>query len=300
MKAFAPGKLVLSGAYSVLEGAPAIVTAVDRYAEADSVRQAEWLTPEVRAALGDRGPWFRSDALRSGGRKLGLGSSAAVLVASLGAVELERRGPLSDRALAQAVYERALDAHRRAQGGGSGVDVAASTFGGTLAFYREGDATRVVPMELPSDLFIEVWVSGVSASTPELLSRVRRLRDRDPARHTELMDAQAEAAGEALAALARRDVAALIQALARQLECLGGLGDASGAGIVTPSCRELGVMAEQERAAVIPSGAGGGDLLLFFGTQPASPELAARAHETGHERLELGLGARGLHGSAAS
>ncbi len=35
MRARAPGKVVLSGAYSVLRGAPAIVTAVDRYVEAD-------------------------------------------------------------------------------------------------------------------------------------------------------------------------------------------------------------------------------------------------------------------------
>jgi phosphomevalonate kinase len=296
MKALAPGKLVLSGAYSVLEGAPAIVTAVDRYAEADSARPAEWLTPEVRAALGDRGPWFRSDALRSGGRKLGLGSSAAVLVASLGAVELETRGPLSDGALAGAVYERALVAHRRAQGGGSGVDVAASTFGGTLAFHREGDRTRVVPLELPSHLFIEVWASAISASTPELLSRVRSLRDRDPALHAELMGAQARAARDALSAFEQRDVPALVQALARQLDCLGRLGDASGAGIVTVGCRELCERAERENAAVLPSGAGGGDLLLYFGAEPASPELVARAQETGHQRLELGLGARGVHG----
>jgi phosphomevalonate kinase len=297
MKALAPGKLVLSGAYSVLEGAPAIVTAVNRYAEADGARPAEWLTPEVRAALGDRGPWFRSDALRSGERKLGLGSSAAVLVASLGAVELEQRGALSDGALAEAVYERALAAHRCAQGGGSGVDVAASTFGGTLAFYREGDSTRVVPLELPSHLFIEVWASSISASTPELLSRVRSLRDREPAVHAELMGAQARAAREALNAFEQRDVPALVQALVRQLDCLGRLGDASGADIVTPGCRELCERARQQRAAVLPSGAGGGDLLLFFGAEPASPELVARAQQTGHERLELGLGARGLHGS---
>src|SRR5690606_12116062 len=36
MKTKAPGKVVLSGAYAVLEGAPCIVTAVDRYVYADS------------------------------------------------------------------------------------------------------------------------------------------------------------------------------------------------------------------------------------------------------------------------
>ena len=41
MRARAPGKLVLSGAYSVLEGAPALVAAVDRYALADDAREPE-------------------------------------------------------------------------------------------------------------------------------------------------------------------------------------------------------------------------------------------------------------------
>ena len=85
MRACAPGKLVLSGAYSVLEGAPAIVSAVDRYVCCDSARPAELITPEVRAALpaGADAPLFDASALRAEGRKLGLGSSAAILVASL-------------------------------------------------------------------------------------------------------------------------------------------------------------------------------------------------------------------------
>ncbi len=38
MIARAPGKIVISGAYAVREGAPAIVAAVDRYAVADGAR----------------------------------------------------------------------------------------------------------------------------------------------------------------------------------------------------------------------------------------------------------------------
>jgi phosphomevalonate kinase len=36
MKARAPGKIVISGAYAVLEGAPSVVTAADRYVTADT------------------------------------------------------------------------------------------------------------------------------------------------------------------------------------------------------------------------------------------------------------------------
>ncbi|HET9957635.1 MAG TPA: hypothetical protein VFQ61_24225, partial [Polyangiaceae bacterium] len=117
MKARAPGKLVLSGAYAVLEGAPAIVAAADRYVVADSSRPAGFITPEVRAAL-PSGPWpaFDASPLREGDRKLGLGSSAAILVASLAALELERDPELAAAELAERVFRPALVAHREAQG----------------------------------------------------------------------------------------------------------------------------------------------------------------------------------------
>src|SRR6185437_2901148 len=85
----APGKLVLSGAYAVLEGAPCLVAAVDRYAVADASRPATFVTDEVRCAVAAgalaRPPWFDASALRESApdgtsRKLGLGSSAAILV----------------------------------------------------------------------------------------------------------------------------------------------------------------------------------------------------------------------------
>ena len=51
MKARAPGKLVMSGAYAVLEGAPALATAVDRYAVADTERAPDRYSREVLAVL---------------------------------------------------------------------------------------------------------------------------------------------------------------------------------------------------------------------------------------------------------
>lgn len=51
MSSHAPGKLLLSGAYAVLRGAPAVVTAVQRYAIADGKTPGQLVTPEVQAAL---------------------------------------------------------------------------------------------------------------------------------------------------------------------------------------------------------------------------------------------------------
>ena len=57
-----------------------------------------------------RAPWFDARALRDGAtdRKLGLGSSAAILVASLAALELDAEPSLDDAALARRVFDAAL------------------------------------------------------------------------------------------------------------------------------------------------------------------------------------------------
>jgi phosphomevalonate kinase len=199
----APGKLVLSGAYAVLSGATAVVTAVDRYVLADATRSAERVTPEVQAAFGaEPAPWFDASELREGGEKLGLGSSAAILVACLAARLVLERGPVSDAELGAAVLAPALMAHARAQGGGSGVDVAAAALGGTLTFRRPPGVPREEPPEtepvaLPPELLLETWWSGVPAVTSELVGRVAELRRVAPEQHARLVAAQAAASERA-------------------------------------------------------------------------------------------------------
>jgi phosphomevalonate kinase len=297
VKARAPGKILLSGAYAVLEGAPAIVAAVDRYVTADGERPPERVTEEVRVALGAaNAPWFDASELRRGERKLGVGSSAAILVASLAVRALERVPDASDAALSAEVFAPALAAHRTAQRGGSGVDVAASTYGGVLS-YRRGpaDAPSLRALSLPSALVIEVYFSGESASTPQLIARVDALRASDRALHATLLSAQAAAASEAESAALAADSERFVRALSDQARVLAELGARAGAGIVTDACRALGQVAEREGGTALPSGAGGGDVLLFAGTRPSSPEFRALAARLGHELLPLSLGARGVH-----
>src|SRR4051812_23142786 len=91
----APGKLVLSGAYAVLDGAAAIVVAVDRHARAGTRERAPTRSPELLAAFGEGpAPICDTSSMRENGKKLGLGSSAAALVAALGADEAWRGGDL--------------------------------------------------------------------------------------------------------------------------------------------------------------------------------------------------------------
>lgn len=316
MKARAPGKLVLSGAYAVLRGAPAIVTAVNRYAEVDTAREPTFVTPEVQAALrtlpGARAPWFDASALRDERGKLGLGSSAAIVVASLAALEAERNGDAE--ALGERVLDAALVAHREAQGGGSGIDVAAAALGGTLLFRSEAAASarsaqsspvvettthgvrtlRIESLPLPQELHLEVWVMGEPASTAELVRQVLSLETREPERFSRLLGAQSDAAILAENALRTGDAHGFVAALAAQHEALSALGDASGAPIVTPAVRTLHERA-MPGATVIPSGAGGGDVSLYAGLAPSSAEFRRAADALGLFLLDVELGARGVH-----
>jgi phosphomevalonate kinase len=293
VKAKAPGKVVLSGAYAVLEGAPAIVSAVNRYVLCDTEVAPERITPELRAALPD-GPFpgFDASELRDGPHKLGLGSSAAILVAGLAAV----RAPdfADDDALRAAIEAPALRAHREAQGGGSGIDVAASTRGGTLIARRaEHDALEIEAARLPPSLCVEVWASGVSASTPELLRAVAHFRQSGPRDHEQLMGELRAAASRAAAALRAARPEAFVVELSAQRELLSRLGAASSVPIVTPEVQQLAEWAKPRGAAVLPSGAGGGDVVLWVGPSASPSAFRELASSLGHRLIPVELHARG-------
>lgn len=305
MKARAPGKLVISGAYSVLRGAPALVTAVDRYVTADDSSPAHFETKEVSAALqllgkGGPHPSFSADALRQDGRKLGLGSSAAICAASVALLTATDEAPAGreNRRLGISIYELTLAAHRQAQGGGSGIDVAAACFGGTLAAHLEMvDGTpqlTAVPVELPKGLVLETWAAPVAASTSDFVRRVFSLEGTDRGRFAELLGAQTRASSAAVTAVDNGSAADFVAALADQLTALTELGDAADVPIVLPELRPL-CSAVPSDACFIPSGAGGGDVMLYVSGRPSALPFRRQAHALGLELVPLRVGARGVH-----
>jgi phosphomevalonate kinase len=178
MRTFAPGKLVLTGAYAVLEGAPAIAVAVSRGAYADSSRVASAPTPEVRAALGEASaPHVDASAMFHDARKLGLGASAAIVVATLAALEAGSGSALADFSVRERLFATARDAHARAQVGGSGVDVAASVHGGAIRYVMDAPVQKVA---LPHGLLVRVFACGVSARTSELRGAIDKLARAEP------------------------------------------------------------------------------------------------------------------------
>jgi phosphomevalonate kinase len=293
MKAKAPGKVVISGAYAVLHGAPALVSAVDRYAIADTSLPADFVTPEVRAGLRADFPCVDASELRDEGRKLGLGSSAAILVASLVAAEYPDLVPGSPAA--HEVFERCLRAHRQAQGGGSGIDVAASVFGGTLEYQlpSSGPALPKVTARRLPELCFQLWAADRAASTAEFLARIAAFRAHAPLHHDRLMSRLISASSATRDACVAGAAPAFLQGVAGQAEGLLELGTAAGIPIYIPELVELSRCAAEEGAVVLPAGAGGGDIALFVGLVRPSDALLSRCEALHHRPLRVTFGASG-------
>ena len=282
MRAIAPGKLVLTGAYAVLLGAPAIVAAIDRYAVADaSSNDAKAPDADVRALYDERG------------RKLGLGSSAAAVVASLGARALVGAEDIRSPASRARIFRAAREAHARSQGGGSGVDVASSVYGGVLRYAVDpsGEA-KLQPLDLPAGVHLVAYDSGASARTSELLARFHALRA--SGRSSGILSLLEDLAMRAAAAVERGDPAAFVGSAAHFGRALARLGEACDAPIVPPAFAELGALAELESAAFFPSGAGGGDVAVWLGLAPPSAAFESRAEALAMRPLGLRIDRGGL------
>ncbi len=258
--ASAPGKLVLAGEYAVAFGAAALVTAIDRRAVARidaAARAAAGALPLLDALLEvlptDAAPRARSivvdsAAFNTDGRKLGLGSSAAAVTAAA-ALALDDATPAT-------VFAIARGAHALAQGRrgapGSGIDLAAAAWGGTLR-YQAGVAT---PVPLPPGRWL-AYDLGAPADTPTLLAHVDAARTAMPSIIEPLLARIADAAGALADA---RTTAATIAALAAAGTALADLAAATGLDLATPRGRAVQALAASRGGAAKTCGAGGGDV----------------------------------------
>ena len=291
MKVFAPGKLVLTGAYAVLSGAPAIVVATSRGAFADGSRTTPTPTPEVLAALGDGPcPHVDASALFLGSRKLGLGASAAILVASLATREAGRGADLADPLVRHRLFERARAAHAASQGGGSGVDVAASVYGGVLEYVP--GAPR--PRALPAGSRLAVFACGTSARTAELRGFVDRLGESAPSVHSACIAELSAIAIDAARAVQRGALELLVEAIRRASRALARLGAAAGAPIVPDGFQGLEEIAASEGACFCVSGAGGGDVATYLGSARPSTAFVESAGALGLFEIAAGLDEKGV------
>ncbi|ASI98083.1 mevalonate kinase [Thermococcus celer] len=209
--ASAPAKIILFGEHSVVYGKPAIAAAIDlrTYVQARfndngaiKIEARDIKTPGLTVSFSEDEIYFESDygkaaevlsyvrqaielvrdeADRSRGVTVsitsqipvgaGLGSSAAVAVATIGAVSKLLGLELSNEEIGRLGHRVEL----LVQGASSGIDPTVSAIGGFI-HYEGGRFERLPFMELP----VVVGYTGSSGSTKELVAMVRRTYEEMP------------------------------------------------------------------------------------------------------------------------
>jgi phosphomevalonate kinase len=306
----APGKLLLAGEYAVLGGATAVVMAVDRRARAHrGVRQPspflDAVTAQLTTRLGPEHPSVRAmaevtidtSAFSSGGRKLGLGSSAAATVAAT-AWALRAGGRATDR---EEILEISSAAHGDAQGRrgtrGSGADVAASTYGGILAYAIRGEQLVHEPLPSPTSVVLLPFFTGHSADTVTMVARVQAAgRAAEPSLH-----AIADAAEMLIAGLRRDHGPTILAALAAGGEAIAKLGQTASYDLETAAVRAVRTAVAPWGGAVKTTGAGGGDLAIAaVPLAETSHQVRAAIIQAGCQVVPLAIDLRGVDLSQAT
>ena len=197
-RASAPGKLILFGEHAVVFGEPALATAIDLRTEVYARFHDEWLVDGaslrdtkyayVRRAVEANwdGPplWLEIRSMIPLG--CGLGSSAAVTVATLGAL-----GALKGRADPEAIARAAFDVEHEVQGRASPIDTSTATHGAAVLIRKSPGDGLLWGIErgerrwflhhcsLPDTRFV-VGNTGLAAATGPLVAGVKALVERDP------------------------------------------------------------------------------------------------------------------------
>ncbi|MGD9897924.1 MAG: mevalonate kinase [Calditrichaceae bacterium] len=345
LKTTAPGKMILLGEYAVLEGAPALVCAVDRYAvirtqkrddnrfcvdsssihvkpvdfevtasgligfdsNTDSVSRKKLNFFKVTfefawqyfKALGIKIPpshfsmntnLFYSPDLT---KKYGFGSSAAMTVALFSG--LFRLAGLSfeegeDRAR---LFRLALGAHRKAQGNlGSGIDIAASTYGGMLVFKmlldKEAKQVAPQPVDICQGLYMTPVWTGSSESTRKMIRSVSQLKKENQNVYHDVINKLTGLSEHGCLAYREHDVAKFMSIVREYYEVLAFLGNKSDTPIISPVHQKLAELVGAAGGVYKPSGAGSGDIGIAFSDNPEKKaNIIEKVRLEGYQTIDI-------------
>lgn len=225
------------------------------------------------------------------GLKFGLGSSGAVVVATVSAIAEFYGLELSDDERFRLSLLATVAISPRSSGG----DIAASTFGGWLGYaspdraalrtalaagtvtealvHPGWDPHRVQRLNTPTSVRLRVGWTGSPASTEALVGSVKHHSPQDAPGYGRFLAASSAMVAGLIDAV-NDDDAEKISALIRTARALlRGLHETTGITIETGTLRRLCEIAEDHGAAAKPSGAGGGDCGIVL--VPADSDPAA-------------------------
>jgi mevalonate kinase len=318
VSASAPGKLMLFGEHAVVYGYPCIVTAVDlRYhvaIEKDPHPQITIETPGLKKfgqtftapleqvvgqTILPRAIAFVLAAIRrfygrypfEGGLRMwtagpeisyGLGSSSAVTVAAVAALAEVHQV----RLLPKEIFSLAMEAVLEVQGSGSGFDVAAAVFGGSLYYEKGGEV--IEPLGL-TNLPVVIGFSGDKVSTMNLIEMIRALKHKNPQ--------QVEGIFHLIGSLVQRAKGLLQQGDWRQVGELAninqGLLEALGVGTLQLS-RQIYAARQAGAYGAKLSGAGGGDCMFALVSADKKDLVTREIEKSGGTIVALDSGTVGV------
>lgn len=317
--ATAPGKVVLSGEYAVLDGAPAICMAINRRARAtishhgDSTSHVESMgyarergefestDNGIRWHMGQESftvidtVWRAANVGKGIGRdihlnttsfidsttyqKIGVGSSAAITVALTAAV----KGCADVATIGMLAHQ----AHKELQGGvGSGVDVASSLYGGLIEYRVEGATVKALPW--PTGLSYRLIWTGTPASTQDKLMQLNAGVSK-PSR-VRLVGASEVMAGHWQSG----DPVRVLDGYRDYCEQLREFSSDHKLGIFDVGHNELWREAKGRNLTYKPCGAGGGDVGIVLGLDDAELDAFGRALTTNFKMLDCELSGAGV------
>ncbi|MBS0654222.1 MAG: mevalonate kinase [Verrucomicrobia bacterium] len=299
-KCTAPATLMLFGEHAVLHGHHALSCAVDKYLEV-CLKPRRDDKIEITSALGsymatttdipyDPTFSFVTKALQSKWQLLpsgctieissqfshlfGLGSSAAVTAATLGALSLWLQSSIDKEQL----FHESLAIIRSVQGIASGADVAASIFG-SIVYYRM-DPCQITP--LPHLFPLTVVYSGSKMATKQVIQHVRSRYEKEHQLYDALFASMGEVSKRAKEAICLEDW----QTLGQLANMQQGLMDAIGVNTHALSDIVYQMRAQAQILGSKISGSGLGDCVIGFGHAPS--------FTTSYPQLQLQMSPQGI------
>lgn len=210
------------------------------------------------------------------GKKYGLGSSAAVTVATVKALCHFYHLPVTK----DEIFKLAAIAHFEVQGNGSLGDVAASVYGGWIAYHsfdRQWLAQqrkylnlkelvdlpwpdlKIEPLQAPQNLELLIGWTGKPASTSRLVDKISLFKARQQNEYHRFLESSKACIQRMVDGFHHQDIEAIKDEIRYNRDLLKRLGNNSGVNIETPVLTRLCQIAEEFGGAAKTSGAGGGD-----------------------------------------
>lgn len=294
----APGKLMLLGDYSVVYNYPCLVIAVDKriYIEAEIIEglKDEIITPQVqensfvlKTVDIFKKKFAVTDAIRITTRAdfsntVGLGSSSAVTVATLEALNQLFKKNLSKRQLFDMCYAIVLSI----QGVGSGFDIAAAVYGGIIYYVKGGKILEPLTVK---KLPLVVGYSGIKANTAEYIKKVAEKFKNRQSELNYILTSITTLVERARRGMEGGNFAKVGLCMIENHSLLQKLG-------VSIPKLDLMVSAAVQAGAwgAKLSGAGGGDCMIALVSTDKRKSVEQAIEQVGGEVIDIGLNAKGV------